>query len=48
MRICELCGKVKVDGMKLSKRAVCFTCIDKMIEFAVTAGMRFEDESTSL
>lgn len=32
--------------MRYAKRAVCFTCLDKMIEFAVTAGMRFDDETS--
>lgn len=43
MRKCELCDEVKLDGMKLGKRAACFSCIDKMLEFAVTAGMRFTE-----
>lgn len=49
MKVCELCGKIKIDGMRYGKHAVCFRCVDKVIEFAITAGMRFdEDESASL
>jgi len=43
MRVCELCGKVST-GMRHAKRSVCFVCIDKVLEFAITAGMRFEEE----
>ena len=34
---------VKADGMRFSKRAACFPCIDRLLEFAVTAGMFFEE-----
>lgn len=43
MKACELCGKVKLDGMRFSKRNACFSCIDKMLEFGITAGMRFTE-----
>lgn len=47
-RPCELCGWDKGGiAMRYSKRAVCFSCIDKMLEFAVTAGMRFDDDESS-
>lgn len=43
MRPCELCNQVKTDGVRYSKRAACFTCIDKALEFVITAGMSFEE-----
>jgi len=43
MRVCELCGKVST-GMRHAKHTTCFVCIDKVLEFAITAGMRFEEE----
>jgi hypothetical protein len=48
MKVCELCGSEKVNGIRYAKRVACFRCIDKVLEFAITAGMRFEDESASL
>jgi hypothetical protein len=45
---CELCGSKKDNGMRFSKRVACFGCIDKMLEFAVTSGMRFENEDDSV
>lgn len=43
MRACELCGSKKADDMRFAKRAACFSCIDKVLEFAITAGMRFKE-----
>jgi hypothetical protein len=40
---CELCGEVST-GMRHAKHTACFSCIDKVLEFAITAGMRFEEE----
>jgi len=34
--------------MRHAKRTACFNCIDQMLEFAITAEMRFENESTPL
>jgi hypothetical protein len=39
MRSCELCGTMRTDNMRCAKRATCFQCIDRVIEFAITAGM---------
>ena len=44
MKECELCGK-KGSGMRHAKRVACFECIDKVLEFAITAEMRFENET---
>jgi hypothetical protein len=41
-RACELCGYAGNSGMRHTKRTACSSCIDKVIEFAITAGMRFE------
>jgi len=46
--VCELCDRKCLSGLKHSKHTVCHACIDKVIEFAITAEMRFENESTSL
>ena len=43
MKACELCGK-EGGGVRHAKHTACFSCIDKMLEFAVTAGMRFDNE----
>jgi hypothetical protein len=40
---CELCGQIRVDGMRFAKRAACLSCIDKMLEFGITAGMSFKE-----
>ena len=40
MRECELCGTKKLNGMRFAKRAACFQCIDKVLEFCITAGMK--------
>lgn len=48
MRECELCGSKRVDNVRYARRVSCFKCVDKLLEFAVTAGMRFEDESPPL
>ena len=45
MRACELCGANKVHDMRFAKRASCFSCIDKVLEFAITAGMSFKEGS---
>lgn len=42
---CELCGIKTNSGMRHSKYSVCFGCIDKVLDFAITAGMRFEEGS---
>lgn len=44
-KACELCGNKTDNGMRYAKRVACFRCIDKVLEFAITAGMRFEDDS---
>jgi len=45
-RPCELCGWDKGGiAMRYSKRAACLSCIDKLLEFAVTAEMRFDNEA---
>jgi|TARA_R100000482_G_C5127637_1_gene149723 hypothetical protein len=44
-RACELCGSKTDNGMRYAKHVACFRCIDKVVEFAITAGMRFEDDS---
>ncbi len=41
-KACELCGYVGSEGMNHGAHSVCFSCIGKVIHFAVTAGMRFE------
>lgn len=48
--VCELCGYDKGGiAMRYQKRPVCHSCIDKLVEFALTAGMRFDnDESATL
>jgi hypothetical protein len=38
---CELCGSTD-SGMRHAKRVACFQCIDKMLEFSITAGMRLD------
>ena len=52
MRKCELCGTKKLNGMRFAKRAACFRCIDKVLEFCITAGMKLGEgdgfESSSL
>jgi len=45
MRPCELCDEVVTSGMRYSKRAVCFKCIDKVLEFAITAGMSYKGDT---
>lgn len=40
---CELCG-TRESGKRHAKRVACTKCIDKVLEFAITAGMRFEEE----
>lgn len=48
-RPCELCGWDKGGiAMRYNKRAVCLSCIDKVLEFAITAGMRFDNETPPL
>jgi hypothetical protein len=43
-RQCELCGYDKGSvAMRYAKRAVCFSCIDKVLDFAITSGMRFDE-----
>jgi hypothetical protein len=44
VKCCELCGTYSVTDMRYSKRTACFKCIDKILEFAITSGMVFEDE----
>lgn len=55
-KMCELCGKepdasTKVFGKKFlqcpnGKNYVCGHCLGKLVDFAITAGMRFDDESS--
>ena len=33
------------NSIRYAKHVACFRCIDKVLEFAITAGMRFEDDS---
>ena len=40
MRACELCGSKKADDMRFAKRVACFQCIDKVLEFCITGGMK--------
>tara|TARA_Y100001938_G_scaffold150386_1_gene241083 strand:+ start:8028 stop:8183 length:156 start_codon:yes stop_codon:yes gene_type:complete len=40
MRECELCGIKKPHDMRFAKRAACSECIDKVLEFCITAGMK--------
>ncbi len=40
MRECELCGVKKPHDMRFAKRAACSECIDKVLEFCITAGMK--------
>ena len=47
MKECELCGSTTNSGMRHAKRVACFQCIDKVLEFSITAGMRFDHESTT-
>jgi hypothetical protein len=47
MKPCELCGEVCVEGMRFAKHAACFICIDKVVEFAVTAGMSFKEDEVN-
>ena len=42
MKPCELCGIIQ-QGMRYAKRATCFDCIDKVVEFAVTAGLSYKE-----
>lgn len=44
MKPCELCGQVLTSGMRYSKRAACFKCIDKLLEFALTAGISYKGD----
>ena len=44
MRGCELCGTKTNSGIRHAKHSVCFGCIDKVLDFAITAGMMFDDE----
>lgn len=39
---CQLCGTFSTTGMRYAKVRACFVCIDKVLDFAVSAGMRFE------
>ena len=48
MRKCELCDEVDHSGMRYAKYSICFKCIDALSEFAVTSGMRFQHESSSV
>ena len=41
-RECALCGYTGSDGMHHGVHTVCFRCLSKVIDFAVTAEMRFE------
>ena len=41
-RQCALCGYTGSDGMHHGVHTVCFRCLSKVIDFAVTAEMRFE------
>ena len=45
MKPCELCGRVVTSGMRYSKRATCFKCFDKLVEFAVTAGISYKGDA---
>mgnify|MGYP007072323611 CR=1 FL=1 len=45
MKPCELCCRVVTSGMRYSKRAACFKCIDKLLEFAITAGMSYKGDT---
>lgn len=45
MKPCELCGRVVTSGIRYSKRATCFKCIDKLVEFAVTAGISYKGDT---
>lgn len=47
MKACELCGK-KSGGLRHTRYTACPLCLDKLLEFAITAEMRFENESTPL
>lgn len=42
-RACELCGKAGGTGMRYAKRAACNACIDKVLDFVITAGMELKD-----
>ena len=43
-KCCELCGTYSVAGLRYAKRTACFGCIDKVLEWAITAGMVFGGE----
>jgi hypothetical protein len=45
MKTCELCGVFRPQGMRYAKHMVCFDCIDKTIEFAITAGLSYKEGS---
>lgn len=40
---CALCGKITNNSITRPNHNVCFFCIGKLIDFAITAGMRFEE-----
>jgi len=42
MKLCQLCGTTSNSGMRHAKVVACFVCIDKVLDFAVSAGMQFE------
>ena len=43
MKQCQLCNAIKTD-IRQAKVLSCTTCLDKLLEFAITAGIRFEKE----
>ena len=44
MKPCELCNQTKTDGMRYATRVACLQCIDKALEFVITAGLSFEGD----
>ena len=44
MRPCELCNQTKTDGMRYATRVACLQCIDKALEFVITAGLSYKGD----
>ena len=46
-RACELCGYIGTSGMHHGVHTVCNNCMWKVVKFAVSAGMKFEQGEKS-
>ncbi|MDA8837847.1 hypothetical protein N9N26_01125 [Candidatus Poseidoniales archaeon] len=43
MKKCQLCGAITSRRVFEAKVTSCFACVEKLLDFAITAGMRFEE-----